>query len=409
MIQRTIWYVSKYAGVPPHAIVGTRGYFIMEELAAIGHKCVFITSDSNRHTTDPGLGSRYTTEERGNVSIRWIKTLKYSSSRSLKHIFSWLDFELRLWRMPCDDLSVPDAVIISSLSLLTVLNGLWLRRRYRCRLVFEVRDIWPLTLVEYGNLSERNLAVRLLRQVERLGYEQADVVVGTMPNLKEHVTQTLGYERKVHCIPMGVDLALLDAANNAQPRRAERDSLREVFTVAYAGSVGIANALDVLFECASRLITDSSLRFLIIGDGDLLPMYLTKYGALPNVAFLGRLPKHEMLARLQACDLLYFATNPSRVWDYGQSLNKLIDYMVIGKPILGSYSGYPSMINEAKCGSFVAAGDVEALTDEIRHYQALPKAEREALGRAGRRWIQVNRSYRTLGENYLDAIFGNQP
>ncbi len=32
-------------------------------------------------------------------------------------------------------------VIVSSLSLLTILNGIRLKARYGCRLVFEIRDI----------------------------------------------------------------------------------------------------------------------------------------------------------------------------------------------------------------------------------------------------------------------------
>ena len=40
----------------------------------------------------------------------------------------------------------------------------------------------------------------------------------------------------------------------------------------------------------------------------------------------------------------------SKVWDYGQSMNKIVDYMMAGKPVVASYSGYPSMLNEAGSG-----------------------------------------------------------
>ncbi len=34
-------------------------------------------------------------------------------------------------------------------------------------------------------------------------------------------------------------------------------------------------------------------------------------------------------------------------------MNKVVEYMLAGKPIIASYTGYPSMINEAECGYFV--------------------------------------------------------
>jgi len=52
--------------------------------------------------------------------------------------------------MPKGQLPKPDVIVASSLSPLTVVNGFLLRKRYRCRLVFEIRDIWPLTITEEG-------------------------------------------------------------------------------------------------------------------------------------------------------------------------------------------------------------------------------------------------------------------
>ena len=37
---------------------------------------------------------------------------------------------------------------------------------------------------------------------------------------------------------------------------------------------------------------------------------------------------------LSRCDLLYFSVHVSTVWKYGQSLNKVIDYMLAGKPVV---------------------------------------------------------------------------
>src|SRR5690606_4528872 len=108
---------------------------------------------------------------------------------------------------------------------------------------------------------------------------------------------------------------------------------------------------------------------------------------------------------LSRCSLLYFSVHPSRVWHYGQSLNKVIDYMLSGKPVVASYTGYPSMIDEAGCGCYVPAGDVEALRREILHYVAMPAEQRRAVGQRGRDWILQYRRYPVLAARYLNILF----
>ena len=90
---------------------------------------------------------------------------------------------------------------------------------------------------------------------------------------------------------------------------------------------------------------------------------------------------------LSRCDLLYLSTLPSKVWEYGQSLNKIIDYMLAARPILASYSGYKSMINESKCGVFIPAGDEKTLKSEIKRFSKMPSSELEKLGKNGKNWV----------------------
>ena len=63
-------------------------------------------------------------------------------------MISWFDFDLKLFRF-FRHVS-PDVVLVSSLSLTSIIFGLYIRARHGSRLVFEVRDIWPLTMIEEG-------------------------------------------------------------------------------------------------------------------------------------------------------------------------------------------------------------------------------------------------------------------
>lgn len=400
-----IWYVSKYVAPPAKVGAGGRGYLIMRELARMGHRSVIVTSDSNQLTEVPVLEEPYLFQEVDGIRLCWVRTLKYTTAKSLRRILSWLDFEWRLWRLPKDELHAPDVVVVSSLSLLTILNGFLLRRRYKCRLVLEIRDIWPLTIIEEGGFSRWNPLVLGLGFIEKLGYRYVDAIVGTMPNLGEHVAGVLGRPRTTHCIPMGVDEVTLAAGDALPADYVEKYIPKSKFIVAHAGTIGITNALDTLLDCAEAMKDDPAVHFLVVGEGDLRAHYQRKYAHLGNLTFAPRVPKQMVQSVLSCCDLLYFSVHVSTVWKYGQSLNKVIDYMLAGKPVVASYTGYPSMVNEADCGTYVPAGDIAALRREVRRYAAMDTAQREAIGRRGREWILAHRRYETLAQNYLPILF----
>lgn len=378
---------------------------IMKEVARLGYQSVLVTSDSIHLANVPHLNKAYQIEFGDGMRICWVRTYKYKSAKSLSRIISWLDFELGLLRMPKGDLPTPDIIIISSLSLLSILSGFILRSRFKCRLVFEIRDIWPLTLTEEGGYSPYNPLILLLAFIEKLGYRYADIVVGTMPNLGEHVSGVLGYSRTVHCIPMGVSEDHYSQSRSTIQDIKKRYMLEDKFVIGYAGSIGITNSLDIFFQCADLFRANPHVHFLLIGDGDLRAGYEKKYSYLTNLSFVPKVPREEVQSVLSQCDLLYFSVHKSLVWRYGQSLNKIIDYMMSGKPIVASYTGYPSMIDESGCGSFVPAGDLNGLYQEIQRYINMPPDVRAEIGYRGRQWLLTNRSYNKLANDYLSVLY----
>jgi glycosyltransferase involved in cell wall biosynthesis len=204
---------------------------------------------------------------------------------------------------------------------------------------------------------------------------------------------------------MGIDLSTL-----SDPPIPPEDYLNtnfppEKFIVGYAGTVGITNALDNFFQCAQSLVNNDHILFVLIGDGDLKARYVKEFGHLPNLIFAPKVPKQMVQAVLSHCDLLYFSVYNSEVWRYGQSLNKITDYMLAGKPIIASYNGFPSMINEAGCGSYLPTSDIAALQKEILRYFSMSPNERKRIGDLGRSWILENRSYKILSKNYIDIVF----
>lgn len=81
---------------------------------------------------------------------------------------------------------------------------------------------------------------------------------------------------------------------------------------------------------------------------------------------------------------------------------KVIDYLIFGKPIVVYYTGYSSIINEADCGTYMPAGDMDSLKQKIARNNNVNEEQRCGVGTKGRSCLMEHRSYKKLAMNCLD-------
>ena len=397
---KSIWYISKYVKTSYVGNSGSRGFFLLNELSKNGYDCSIFSSYPFKYSK---LYKKTISKIKRNFRYIYINSFQYKKTNSIQRVLSWLDFERKLLFLNKDNLPKPDVLIVSSLSLLTIINGLILKKKYSCKLFFEIRDIWPLTLTEEGGFNKKNPLILLLQFLELIGYKYSDHIIGTMPNLGEHVQNILGCSKKVTCIPIGFNIEEINKSKGIK-KNIEHLIPKDKFIVGYFGGIGISNALNPFFEIIKKLHNNLDVHFIIAGEGDLKNNYYSQTKNLKNITFLPLIEKKFMISLMSHCDLLYFSTHNSRIWRYGQSLNKLIDYMLSGTPIIGSYNGYKSMINESGCGEFIMPNDEDEILRKIYKYKSMSTKQRDRIGEKGKEWIFENRSYEKLINSLTEII-----
>ena len=78
--------------------------------------------------------------------------------------------------------------------------------------------------------------------------------------------------------------------------------------------------------------------------------------------------------------------------------------MMAGKPMLVSYTGYLSLINEADCGLAVPSEDVNALLDALKKFSSANKEELKTMGLRGKEFVMKNRTFDKLAEKYMELF-----
>ena len=137
-----------------------RPFYLMNELSNMECNIDLITSSSSAfRTEDDQKGTEVISST---FSFHQILGLQYRKAKSLSRIVSWLDFELRFFLSKKKNLRPPDIIMVSSPSVISILNGFIWSKWYKAKLVFEVRDIWPLTLIEEGGFSKKNPFIFIL-------------------------------------------------------------------------------------------------------------------------------------------------------------------------------------------------------------------------------------------------------
>lgn len=397
-----IWYISKYAR-PNEFGMATRHFSLSKEFNTKSHETIVITSDSQPKGNFPKFKRVYNNIIVDEVNTIFIKTVKFRSAYSFRRVISWIDFELKLLFMNKSSLPKPDRIIVSSLSLFTVLSGLYLRRRYKSKLILEIRDIWPKTIIDIGNFNPNNLFVKILSWIEKIGYKNYDLIISTLPNFQEHVQTVLKTYKKVYCVPQGYNKDYFSGGSELSPEYKELIP-KNKFIVGYAGAVGTSNALDTFFEAAINMENSEDIHFLVLGWGDKLEDFKKFTSKLKNITFLPKVDKNQVQQVIENCNVLYDSVKRIDLYKFGLSRNKWIDYMYASKPMIISYSGYESMVNEAKCGVFIEAENTKALTDKIIEFRHLGSNELNAMGEKGKRWLLKNRSYSKLADEFLSII-----
>lgn len=406
-MSKVIWYISKYGNIQKFG-ADTRHANFCKKFSEKGYEVRLIISNSSHlFSSLPKIKGRYLELENDNYNVTCVNTLQYKNAASIRRFISWFWFEFLVILLSLSKKhKKPDVVIASSLSIMSVFSGSFFKFFFKAKFIFEVRDIWPQSLIDLKGLSKKHPLIIFLGWIEKVGYKYADEIVGTMPGLDEHVKSVIGSSSKVHFIPQGVSLGFYqDKQEKVSSQYLTEYFPKNKFIVTYAGTFGVANALSFIVEAARIMESkDTNIHFVFVGSGLEKDKLRQQAQALSNITFAPRVKKAQVHSVLTHSDLLVASVKHEKIYDFGISLNKFVDYMFAKKPIVCMFSGFPSMINEANCGEFTPSEDPELFVRSLLKYKNMPQEELNKLGQNGYDFLVQKRNFDVLSNRYIELF-----
>jgi glycosyltransferase involved in cell wall biosynthesis len=387
----------------------------------LGHRVrIVAASQAHVRARAPEMAGRSRRDETiDGIDYTWFATPAYRGN-GLARVRNMGAFVLRLWR-EARRLArevAPDVVIASSTYPLDIWPAHRIARLARARLIHEVHDLWPLSPMELGGFSRHHPFIRLLQAAEDYACRHADTIVSILPKVREHLEARGMAPHKLHVIPNGTDPAEWLVAPPALPESLEAllAGLRAqgLAVVGYAGSHGLANALDTLLD-AANLMKDRPLAFVLVGDGPEKPRLERRVRALGldrgrvQVYFAPPILKAQIPALMARLDIAYLGWQRQPLYRFGIAPNKLLDYMMGGCPVLHAVEAGNDPVREAGCGLTVAPEDPAAVARGLDTLLAMSRSERRALGERGRSYALANLTYPVLGQRFLTTFAHEVP
>lgn len=402
-MNKELWIFNHYARTGEDA-GGARHFEMAKHLTARGWSVTIfasgVTHRTGRNLVEPGE-SRLVRVIDG-VRFVWLKASPYKGN-GFSRWKNMVDYYLEATKTKqLAGLGTPQFVIGSSVHPLAGLAGWRVARRFGVPFIFEVRDLWPQTLVDMGKLSKRSPIAFALGKLEGFLYRQAARIISVLPGAVEYI-KTFGIDpHKVVWISNGVDF---DAYQAAVPF-VEKDR----FEIMYVGSLGEANAIEVLLD-AMKLIDDKDSRVILrlVGTGpreDCLKNQARSLGLLDNtVYFEGAVPRSEVAGIAGEADAFVITVkNIPGLYRYGISMNKIFDYMAAGKPTVIAVEAFNNPIAEAAGGITVPPDDPEKLADTILALSEMAPEELERMGGRARAHVAERYSYQYLADRLEETL-----
>ena len=356
---------------------------LVHGLANAGHQVAVLTAMPNYPLGRcyPGYGGLLRRgDHHGSALVRTF-IWPTRSAGMLKRLLCYFSFVFSSVALGGCFLNQPDYILTESPPLFLGIAGFLLSRWKRARWIFNVSDLWPESAVCLGVLKP-GLALRLSESLEGFCYRRAWLVTGQSSEIIENIEKRFPGVPTFY-LPNGVDTKKFRPDSRTLETLALLGS-GQGCVVLYAGLHGLAQGLEQIIEAADRLRDDTSIRFVLVGDGPVKRALVREAQArgLGNMKFLDPVPQDQMPALIAAADIVLV---PLKTRIPGAVPSKLYEAMSAGRALVVLTSGEAAdIVTQHRAGVVVAPGDIQGLTTSLLDLaRNLP--HREQLGAEARR------------------------
>ena len=319
---------------------------IYTELKEKGHEVTVLTADPSYPNRSIYNNPDFWNENISNEDIIRIKTKTRRYTRNILNRFLlYIEVLIKLILIISKIDKKYDLIFATSPPIFIGFAGMYAKIRLKKPFILDVRDLWPESLLGVGVFTNKFI-LSFSYFLERLLYSTADKIIVNSEGFIPYITSKGVNRENITFIPNSLTEEELSMDN-----KMEQES-NQTKTIIYTGNLGLAQDLSTLIELAEMFRHRTDISFRIIGYGfkknDVKDLVVEKQ--LTNIEIVKVKNRKDTLREVLKADIAYVGLVEKSVFQTVLP-GKIIDYMCMKKPIVGSIEGYSKkVINNANCG-----------------------------------------------------------
>ncbi len=291
-----------------------------------------------------------------------------------------------------------------------LLNGfpaLWIGRRHRLPVLYEVRAFWEDAAVDQGTTRHNDVRYRTTRTLETELMRRADAVVTICDGLRQEIEARGITSDKLTVVPNVIDNAAFSRTGDGNPDLRKSLSIkRNDLVLGFIGSFYHYEGLDFLVrESAKLLHAQPELKFLLVGGG---PAYgeidalIKKLDLTGQIILTGRVSHENVAAYYELIDVFVYPRLRLRLTELVTPL-KPLEAMAMGRIVVASdVGGHRELIDHSRTGYLFAANSGEALRSTLSHVLK-SRIHLQTMGEQARAYVVAHRSIDRMAQCYARA------
>lgn len=302
-----------------------------------------------------------------------------------------------------------DLILCESPPLFLGWTAVWLKRRHRARLLFNVSDLWPESAVKLG-LVKNPFILKASSWLEAWIYRKSDLISGQTQGIVADIRRRFP-QKSFFWLKNGVDAQELNSRLTNRNWRRENGFAEHDLLFYFGGLLGYAQGIDCILKAAKELLDLPQVKFVIIGEGPEKErlMQLKQNSGADNVYFFPGVPKSEIADIIHAMDA---AIIPLRKLDLflGAIPSKIFEILCLKKPVILGIEGEAKelFIEQGASGWAFEPENSSQLAQIVRQINAAPEMLLEK-GENGYQYVQQYFDRQQIAEDFWRFLMGSTP
>ena len=297
----------------------------------------------------------------------------------------------------------PDVIISTSPQFFTACAAYVLSIFKRRPFVFELRDLWPDSIIAVGAMQD-STAIRALKRLEYFLYRKATRIVSVTNSFKSVLAGNGIPAEKIAVVRNGADLVGFTPGPKPEDL-VRRYRLEGKFIAAYVGTIGMAHGLGTVLDAAEKMRANERVVFVVVGDGAERTMLedQARRRSLANVRFVGPVGKDEVVRYWRLADAALVLLRDRPVFRHVLP-SKIFEAMATARPIiLGVLGESADLLLAAQAGVVFPPENAVALAEAVTALAGTPERAAE-MGWRGRRFVEAELDRDKLAAAMLEEL-----